>query len=95
MKTPLTVFRLPNLHSDSIVELGRDGDAFFRNMFTTYDKDRDGVLSTSELDEFFQIMAASSRLPPLWGDSYYKMVRTNDRGYINLQGFLSLWKYVL
>lgn len=75
----------------SSVELSPKGYSFFTNLFKNFDKDNDGALSPSELNMLFSICEA----PPKWFEAdYSQIVQTNEKGWITLEGFLSIWTYV-
>lgn len=76
----------------STVELSPQGYSFFTNWFTKYDKDNDNALSPKELANMFSVCDA----PPKWSQTdYTKIVHTNEKEWITLQGFLSMWTYVV
>lgn len=73
---------------ESFIELSPKGYAFFTNLFKKYDKDNDGALSPAELSSLCSI----SDLPPKCLEcDLSQVVSTNDKGWITLQGFLSIW----
>ncbi|KAI2804670.1 Mitochondrial Rho GTPase 2 [Blomia tropicalis] len=72
----------------STVELSPKGYSFFTNLFEKYDKDKDGALSPDELNALFSICDS----PPKWHQAdCAQIVHTNEKGWITLQGFLSMW----
>jgi len=72
-------------------ELTAQGYDFFKQLFLKYDKDNDGALSPSELQNLFSIC---DRIP-LWStEDLSGVVQVNDKGWITLQGFLSMWTLV-
>nr|XP_027204426.1 mitochondrial Rho GTPase 1-A-like [Dermatophagoides pteronyssinus] len=79
------------LPTDSFFELSPKGYQFFTNLFHKYDKDQDGALSPNELTSMFTIFDLEQY--PKWftSESYQRIVHTNERGWITLQGFLSIW----
>ncbi|XP_072457644.1 mitochondrial Rho GTPase 2 [Notamacropus eugenii] len=70
-------------------ELNHFGYQFLQKMFEKHDKDRDGALSPSELQSFFNPFPS---LP--WGPELYNTVCTNDKGLLSLHGFLCQWTLV-
>ncbi|KAH9502039.1 Mitochondrial Rho GTPase 2 [Dermatophagoides farinae] len=76
------------LPTECFVELSPKGYQFFTNLFHKYDKDNDGALSPGEIAAMFSICDE----PPKWLQcDFTKIVHTNERGWITLQGFLSIW----
>lgn len=86
--------RLPesNLAKDkgSTVQLSAAGEAFARNLFALYDKDRDGHLSATETAELFAFTPETARP---WAD--YRGVETSHIGAPTLGGFLARWQLAL
>lgn len=77
-----------NIPKGSTVELSPKGYSFFTNLFEKFDKDKDGALCPAELTALFSI----SDTPPKWSQAdYTSIVHTNEKGWITLQGFLSIW----
>lgn len=76
------------LPTECFIELSPKGYQFFTNLFHKYDKDNDGALSPGEIASMFSICDE----PPKWLQcDFTKIVHTNERGWITLQGFLSIW----
>lgn len=70
----------------STTELTQEGLAFLTNLFDRYDKDRDGCLSPTELTNLF----STCPIMP-WGPDVNNTVKTNQNGWISLQGYLAQW----
>lgn len=70
----------------SSTELTHVGTQFLVRMFDAHDKDRDGFLNPSELDQLF---FAAPGLP--WDPSSTHGVHTNDKGWLSAKGFLAQW----
>lgn len=72
----------------SFIELSPKGYEFLISVFKKYDKDNDDALSPNELASLFQICDC----PPKWFDcDFTNIIHTNDKKWITLQGFLSIW----
>lgn len=70
----------------SSTELGHLGYQYLTQQFEKYDQDKDGALSPTELQNMF------STCPVLpWGPDVNMAVCTNEKGWINLQGYLAQW----
>ena len=87
MELPLAYLR-PSLQvpRGCSTELTHVGTQFLVRMFDSHDKDRDGFLNPTELDEFF---FAAPGLP--WDPSSTHGVHTNDKGWLSAKGFLAQW----
>ncbi|XP_072021528.1 mitochondrial Rho GTPase 1-A-like isoform X2 [Amphiura filiformis] len=70
----------------SSTELGHLGYQFLTQQFEKYDQDKDGALSPTELQSMF----ATCPVMP-WGPDVNMAVGTNEKGWINLQGYLAQW----
>ncbi|XP_038068688.1 mitochondrial Rho GTPase 1-A-like isoform X1 [Patiria miniata] len=70
----------------SSTELSHLGYQFLTTLFEKYDQDKDGALSPTELQNFFQTCPV---MP--WGNDVNMTVSTNEKGWITLQGCLSQW----
>lgn len=72
----------------STVELSPKGYSFFTALFEKFDKDGDGALCPAELSALFSICDS----PPRWAAAdYTSVVATTEKGWLTLQGFLSIW----
>ncbi|XP_072733967.1 mitochondrial Rho GTPase 2 isoform X1 [Ciconia boyciana] len=79
-------FRLPPGCS---TELNHLGYQFLQRLFEKHDKDQDGALSPTELQNFFNVFPC---VP--WGPKLYNTVCTTDKGLLSLHGFLCQWTLV-
>ncbi|GER24819.1 mitochondrial Rho GTPase [Striga asiatica] len=72
---------------DQSVELTSEAIEFLKGIFSTFDDDKDGVLSETELEDLFSTAPESP-----WNEAPYKdaVERTPLRG-LSLSGFLSEW----
>lgn len=70
-------------------ELNHRGQHFLQKLFERHDKDRDGALSSSEMNALF--MPCPS---PPWRSDFGKTVASNSRGWMTLQGFMSYWSLI-
>lgn len=77
-------FDVPN---DCSVELSPLGNQFFIDIFEAYDRDQDGALSQSELDELFQTSPENPWVPQGFPDT----TLTDELGRVTLQGWLAQW----
>lgn len=73
--------------ADSSVELSPLGNQFFTDIFEAYDRDQDGALSQSELDDLFSTSPGNPWLPQGFPDTTI----TDDQGKVTLQGWLGQW----
>ena len=73
---------------DQRCELSRGGYSFFTELFRVHDKDMDGALSPSELEELF----ATAPQSPWEGSNLADMTAVNEAGWITLKGWLALWR---
>uniref|UniRef100_A0A8U7MNJ9 Mitochondrial Rho GTPase n=1 Tax=Corvus moneduloides TaxID=1196302 RepID=A0A8U7MNJ9_CORMO len=67
-------------------ELNHLGYQFLQRLFEKHDKDQDGALSHTELQNFFSVFPC---VP--WGPELYNTVCTTDKGLLSLHGFLCQW----
>lgn len=67
------------------VELSLRGIEFLQYLFRKYDKDEDGCLNKSELDDLFSY----SMIKNPWSADVHNTIETNSDMYITLTGFLS------
>ncbi|THH20112.1 hypothetical protein EW146_g1214 [Bondarzewia mesenterica] len=72
---------------DCSVELSPLGYQFFTDIFEIFDKDQDGALKTSELDDLF----STSPVNPWIRQNFPDTTVTNDAGAVTLQGWLAQW----
>ncbi|XP_077642916.1 WD repeat-containing protein 90 isoform X4 [Lonchura striata] len=70
-------------------ELNHLGYQFLQRLFEKHDKDQDGALSHTELQNFFSVFPC---VP--WGSELYNTVCTTDKGLLSLHGFLCQWTLV-
>lgn len=73
---------------DCSVELSPDGYQFLIDLFQVHDKDKDGALKESELDELFSTTPGN----PWKTTGFPQTCVTNDAGSVTLQGFLAQWR---
>jgi mitochondrial Rho GTPase 1 len=72
---------------DCSVELSSDGYQFFTELFQSYDKDKDGALNVTELEQLFSTTPGNP-----WDDSEFpETTVTHEDGAVTLQGFLAQW----
>jgi Ras family protein T1 len=74
---------------DSSVELSAKGYQFFTELFSVYDKDKDGALKANEMEELF----STSPCNPWTANGFPETTITNEAGAVTLQGFLAQWRY--
>ncbi|KAF9067133.1 P-loop containing nucleoside triphosphate hydrolase protein [Rhodocollybia butyracea] len=72
---------------DCSVELSPPGYQFFTDIFETFDKDQDGALNPSELEEVF----ATSPGNPWASQKFPDTTLSDDTGSVTLQGWLAQW----
>ncbi|TFK52599.1 mitochondrial Rho GTPase [Heliocybe sulcata] len=82
-------FLLPrfDVPHDCSVELSPLGYHFFTDIFETYDKDQDGALKTSELEEMFSTSPGN----PWANQRFPDTTLVDDTGAVTLQGWLAQW----
>lgn len=73
---------------DCSVELSHLGYQFFTDIFTMFDKDRDGSLNSTELSELF----ITSPGNPWTAQKFLDTTVTGETGGITLQGWLAQWR---
>lgn len=73
--------------ADSTVELSPVGYQFFAELFSKFDKDKDGALSWEELEELF----ATALENPWIRYGFPETTLTDEAGSVTLQGFLAQW----
>ncbi|ORY98533.1 EF hand associated-domain-containing protein [Syncephalastrum racemosum] len=82
-------FLLPNLEvpQECSVELSPHGYQFFAELFQAFDKDKDGALNHTELDELFSTSPGNP-----WVDTAFPhSTITTETGFVTLQGWLAQW----
>jgi len=67
-------------------ELSSSGYQFFTDLFKHFDKDEDGALSQSELNDLFEISPGQP-----WGKNFPNQTVVNKEGNITLQGWIAQW----
>ncbi|KAK1922388.1 P-loop containing nucleoside triphosphate hydrolase protein [Papiliotrema laurentii] len=72
---------------DCSVELSPLGNQFLTDIFEAYDKDNDGALSQSELDDLFSTSPGN----PWLAQGFPDTTITDDVGRVTLQGWLAQW----
>ncbi|KAJ3865271.1 P-loop containing nucleoside triphosphate hydrolase protein [Lentinula novae-zelandiae] len=72
---------------DCSVELSPPGYQFFTDIFETFDKDQDGALNPSELEEVF----GTSPGNPWASQKFPDTTLSDDTGSVTLQGWLAQW----
>lgn len=72
---------------DCSVELSPLGNQFLTDIFESYDKDQDGALSQSELDDLFSTSPGN----PWLAQGFPNTTITDDMGRVTLQGWLAQW----
>ncbi|KAJ3726420.1 EF hand associated-domain-containing protein [Lentinula guzmanii] len=72
---------------DCSVELSPPGYQFFTDIFETFDKDQDGALNPSELEEVF----GTSPGNPWTSQGFPDTTLSDDTGSVTLQGWLAQW----
>ncbi|KAL4080906.1 P-loop containing nucleoside triphosphate hydrolase protein [Scleroderma citrinum] len=82
-------FLLPkfDVPHDCSVELSPKGYQFFTDIFETFDKDQDGALKTTELEELF----STSPGDPWANQKFPDTTLADDSGAVTLQGWLAQW----
>lgn len=76
-----------NVKESQTVELSTAGYKFFTSLFKQFDKDQDGALSHTELENLFSFV--SPGIP--WGKQFTENAVTNEQSFLTLQGFLAQW----
>ncbi|KAJ3408620.1 ERMES complex Ca(2+)-binding regulatory GTPase gem1 [Chytridiales sp. JEL 0842] len=69
------------------VELSSEGYRFFTDLFQLFDKDKDGALKTSELEDLFSTTPGNPWMP----SGFPQTTITDETGAVTLQGFLAQW----
>ncbi|CAA7261502.1 unnamed protein product [Cyclocybe aegerita] len=82
-------FLLPkfDVPPDCSVELSPLGYQFFTDIFEIFDKDQDGALKTSELEELFSTSPGN----PWAAQKFPDTTLSDDTGAVTLQGWLAQW----
>ncbi|THV03817.1 mitochondrial Rho GTPase [Dendrothele bispora CBS 962.96] len=73
--------------SDCSVELSPSGYQFFTDLFEAFDKDQDGALNPSELEEVFDTAPGN----PWASQTFPDTTLTDETGAVTLQGWLAQW----
>lgn len=73
---------------DCSVELSHLGYQFFTDIFTIFDKDRDGSLNSTELDDLFSTSPGN----PWTAQKLLDTTVADDTGAVTLQGWLAQWR---
>jgi len=74
-----------DIPSDCTCELSPKGYQFFTDIFESYDQDRDGALSPTELANLFETSPGN----PWEGNE--EITVTTSKGEVTLQGWLAQW----
>ncbi|KAG1745969.1 EF hand associated-domain-containing protein [Suillus paluster] len=72
---------------DCSVELSPQGYQFFTDIFETFDKDQDGALNSTELEELFSTSPGN----PWANQKFPDTTLVDDKGAVTLQGWLAQW----
>ncbi|TFK74823.1 mitochondrial Rho GTPase [Pluteus cervinus] len=82
-------FLLPkfDIPQDCSVELSPKGYQFFTDIFETFDRDQDGALSLTELEELFSTSPGNPWATQRFPDT----TLSDDSGAVTLQGWLAQW----
>jgi len=67
-------------------ELSSFGYQFFTHLFKQFDKDEDGALSQSEINDLFEISPGQP-----WGKNFPSQTVVNKDGNVTLQGWIAQW----
>ncbi|GAA6063707.1 hypothetical protein JCM10212_004434 [Sporobolomyces blumeae] len=76
-----------DIPSDCTAELSPKGYQFFTDIFETFDQDRDGALSPSELASLFETSPGN----PWEKDGFPETTVATPEGAVTLQGWLAQW----
>ncbi|TNY18913.1 mitochondrial Rho GTPase [Rhodotorula diobovata] len=76
-----------DIPSDCTAELSPRGYQFFTDIFESFDQDRDGALSPSELDNLFSTAPGN----PWLAAGFPETTLTTAEGAVTLQGWLAQW----
>ena len=74
---------------DCSVELSHHGYQFFTDIFMMFDKDRDGSLNGTELDDLFSTSPGN----PWTAQKFPDTTVADGTGAVTLQGWLAQWRY--
>ncbi|GAA5913928.1 hypothetical protein JCM6882_004399, partial [Rhodosporidiobolus microsporus] len=81
-----------DIPSDCTAELSPRGYQFFTDIFETFDQDRDGALSPSELDNLFSTAPGNPWIAGGWPETTITTRSpTGEEGAVTLQGWLAQW----
>ncbi|CAG8461994.1 8997_t:CDS:10 [Acaulospora morrowiae] len=75
---------------DCSVELSPNGYQFFTDIFQVFDKDKDGALKDSELEQLFSTTPSN----PWTNSEFPHTTITNEADAVTLQGWLAQWRHV-
>lgn len=77
------------INQNSSVELSPTGYRFLVDLFIKFDKDNDGGLSESELNNLF---IPTPGIPKLWTETQFpSSIVCTEKGHVSLQGWLAQW----
>lgn len=83
---------IDELKVEDTTTLSQTGMQLLTKLFKYFDKDKDGLLSKSEVEEAFSIVSDGNAFSKISQD-YLSMAETkNDK--LTLNGWISLWWYV-
>ena len=78
-----------DVHPNASVELSPTGYRFLVDLFLKFDKDNDGGLSDTELNNLF---IPTPGIPKLWTETQFpSSIVCTEKGYVSLQGWLAQW----
>ena len=72
---------------DCTVELSPLGNQFLAELFSKFDKDKDGALSWEEMEDLFSTAPEN----PWLKNGFPETTLVNEHGFVTLQGFLAQW----
>lgn len=75
---------------DCSVELSHLGYQFFTDIFMMFDKDRDGSLNFTELNDLFSTSPGN----PWMAQKFLDSTVADETGAVTLQGWLAQWRCV-
>lgn len=73
---------------DCSVELSHLGYQFFTDIFMMFDKDRDGSLNSSELNDLFSTSPGN----PWTAQKFLDAATADEAGAVTLQAWLAQWR---
>eukprot|EP00898_Chlorokybus_atmophyticus_P002225 jgi/Chlat1/3002/Chrsp2S04718 len=86
LRPELVQSSLPRHSSDQVLELSSEANEFLKKAFEDFDRDRDGALNSSELEDVFSTAPCS----PMEGQDWASVVETSA-GALTFSGWLSYW----